>query len=195
MSNKSPEPRKPTVSVIIPCRNEVSHIINCLDSVLAQQNNGFELEVLVADGRSDDGTRALLDEYSKKNPKIRVIDNPQKITPTALNEAIKAAKGDIIVRTMMSPLAALIASLSAVGVIFCGLSMTLIFGFFFEYSSRSALVPSSLRPSATRTSSSKPLFCWASTESKQLMMCDTSLRQGIMTLTVGLRGSGLLLLI
>jgi len=98
MNSKSPIAHKPIVSVIIPCRNEVAHIIDCLDSVLAQQNSGFELEVLVADGRSDDGTRALLTEYSKKNSQIRIIDNPEKITPTALNEAIKAAKGNIIVR-------------------------------------------------------------------------------------------------
>ena len=86
------------VSVVIPCRNEAAHIVSCLDSVLAQENNGFELEVLVADGRSDDGTRELLSDYAKKNPQIKMVDNPKRITPTALNEAIKVARGNIIVR-------------------------------------------------------------------------------------------------
>ena len=87
------------ISVIIPCRNERSHIAEFLDS-LAQQDldPGCELEVLVADGRSDDGTRDILRQYVGANVRVRLIDNPGRITPTGLNAAIEAATGDVIVR-------------------------------------------------------------------------------------------------
>lgn len=86
------------VSVIVPCRNEAEHIAACLDSIRAQEQEGFELEILVADGRSSDGTCEILDRYAKEFSQVRVIDNPKKITPTGLNEAILAARGSIIVR-------------------------------------------------------------------------------------------------
>lgn len=83
------------VSVIIPCRNEKRHIREFLDSVLAQQlDTGWEMEILVADGMSDDGTRAEL----ARSPGIRVIDNPERIVSTGLNAAIQASTGEAVVR-------------------------------------------------------------------------------------------------
>ncbi len=90
---------KPAVSVIVPCRNEVGHLDTFLTSALAQQlPQGMALEVLVADGASHDGTRALLDAWAARDPRVRVIDNPQRITSAALNRAIAAAQGQVIVR-------------------------------------------------------------------------------------------------
>ena len=52
------------ISIVIPCRNEKSHIRAFLDSVFAQElDPGWELEILVADGMSDDGTREVLRAY------------------------------------------------------------------------------------------------------------------------------------
>ena len=48
------------VSVVVPCRNEIRHIRAFLDSVLRQELGGIEMEVLIADGMSDDGTRKVL---------------------------------------------------------------------------------------------------------------------------------------
>jgi glycosyltransferase involved in cell wall biosynthesis len=56
------------------------------------------VEVLVVDGMSNDGTRDFLKEYVKKHKNVRMIDNPDKIVPIALNIGIKNAKGDIILR-------------------------------------------------------------------------------------------------
>ena len=56
------------------------------------------MEVLIADGMSEDGTRAVLDEFDKKCSVLRVIDNPEKIAATGLNYAIWEAKGEIILR-------------------------------------------------------------------------------------------------
>lgn len=92
------EARRPYVSVILPCLNEARYIGRCLDSVFANDYPSPDFEVIVADGRSDDGTREILDEYARVHPSLRVLDNPQRITPCALNTAIRAARGEIIVR-------------------------------------------------------------------------------------------------
>jgi len=87
------------ISVVIPCRNEERHISEFLDSLLTQEREpGLEMEVLVADGRSDDGTREALRQYMDKSPKVRMIDNPEQIVSTGLNAAIGAATGQIIIR-------------------------------------------------------------------------------------------------
>ena len=87
------------ISVIIPCRNEKRHICQFLNSVLAQDlEPGWELEILVTDGLSDDGTRALLRHCSQKAPHVRMIDNPGRIVSTGLNAGIEAATGEIIIR-------------------------------------------------------------------------------------------------
>lgn len=91
-------PKKHIVSVIVPCRNEASYIGAFLDSLWSQTLDGFELEIIIADGMSDDGTREILDIYQAKHPEIRVIDNPKKIVSTGLNAAIEAARGEIIIR-------------------------------------------------------------------------------------------------
>jgi glycosyltransferase involved in cell wall biosynthesis len=91
-------PAVPLVSIIIPARNEARHLARCLDGVLGQDYPTERLEVLVADGRSDDGTRELLAAYAARDSRVRVIDNPRQIVSTGLNEAVRAARGDIIVR-------------------------------------------------------------------------------------------------
>src|ERR1700730_3529782 len=88
----------PMVSIIIPCRNEVRFIASCLESIL---NNGFpfeQLEVLVVDGMSDDGTRTIINEYVLRYSLIRLLDNPHKATPYALNIGICEAKGEVVMR-------------------------------------------------------------------------------------------------
>jgi len=138
----------PTVSIIIPCRNERHHIKACLSSVLAQEEPQGGFEVIVADGMSDDGTREILARLeeqvgglnaerstvsaatlsasdgeragmrctsssypdglevcspvvrqpSGRSPVLRIIDNPGRIVSTGLNTAIRAARGQIIIR-------------------------------------------------------------------------------------------------
>ncbi len=94
----SPATPAPFVSIVVPCRNEEHYIAECLDSVLACDYPQDRLEVLVVDGMSDDGTRQVLAEYATRHPLIRMVDNPRRITPVALNLAIQAARGDVIVR-------------------------------------------------------------------------------------------------
>lgn len=86
------------VSVIIPCRNEVTHITATIKNLLNQDLENLKVEFLVADGMSDDGTRVILSDLSNRHPQFRVIDNPKKIVSTGLNRAIEQSKGDIIIR-------------------------------------------------------------------------------------------------
>jgi succinoglycan biosynthesis protein ExoA len=87
------------ISLVIPCRNEKPHIREFLDSLLAQDlEPGWDVEILVADGMSNDGTRDVLREYAQTAPHVRMIDNPGRIVSTGLNAAIGEATGDVIVR-------------------------------------------------------------------------------------------------
>src|SRR5690348_8537571 len=88
----------PLVSIIIPCRNESAHIATCLDSILANDYPTERIEIIVVDGMSDDGTRDVLAAYAERYAQIRVMDNPRRITPAALNIGICAAGGDVIMR-------------------------------------------------------------------------------------------------
>lgn len=87
------------ISIIVPCRNEAAHIREFLDSLLAQElDPSQELEILIADGMSTDGTRAALAEYCARRASVRVIDNPGRIVSTGLNEAIRRSTGEIVIR-------------------------------------------------------------------------------------------------
>ena len=88
------------VSIIIPCRNEEKFISKCLDSIIANDYPKDKLEILVVDGMSEDRTREIIEKLKAKNEKlkIKVLDNPKKFTPFALNIGIKEAKGEIIIR-------------------------------------------------------------------------------------------------
>ena len=88
----------PRVSVILPVRNEADHLGVCLDAILAQDCPAEELEVLVVDGASEDGTREVVRHYARNDPRVRLASNPQQIVPTAMNAGIRAARGEIIVR-------------------------------------------------------------------------------------------------
>lgn len=86
------------ISLIIPCRNEYKFIGDCLQQCLDQKCLSDEVEIIVADGQSDDGTLQILENYSRLYPQIKIIENTEKVTPVALNKAILAAKGEIVVR-------------------------------------------------------------------------------------------------
>jgi len=88
----------PEVSVIIPCRNESNYIEQCLKSILQNDFDQNNMEILVVDGMSEDGTREIVKNYTGQDSKIRLIDNPLKITPAALNIGIKNSTGKIIIR-------------------------------------------------------------------------------------------------
>jgi glycosyltransferase involved in cell wall biosynthesis len=89
---------RPRLTVLLPCRNEARFLGACLDSILETRYPADRLEILVIDGASDDGTRAIAAEYAARHPAVRVLDNPARIVPTALNVGVRAATGEVIAR-------------------------------------------------------------------------------------------------
>ena len=90
----------PLVSVIIPCRNEEKTIHLVLEALFEQSFPLQNMEIVIADGLSTDGTRRAIHAFSEAHPAlfVRLVDNPKQIIPTGLNTAIKASKGELIVR-------------------------------------------------------------------------------------------------
>ncbi len=86
------------VSVIIPCRNEEKYISICLDSVVNSQYPQDKMEIFVVDGNSNDQTKNIISGYCDKYQNIRLLNNPGKTAPRALNIGIEKAEGDYIIR-------------------------------------------------------------------------------------------------
>ena len=90
--------KQPLVSIVIPCLNEARFIEQVIQDILNQRYPQEKLEVFFVDGGSTDGTQAIIQSYSKKNSGIKLLDNPEKFVPIAMNTGIKAANGEIIIR-------------------------------------------------------------------------------------------------
>ena len=88
----------PGVTVIVPCRNESRFIETFIRSLLEQDYPQEKIEIIIADGMSDDGTREIIQSCSAGDPRIRMVDNPGKIVSTGLNAAILNSNGEIIIR-------------------------------------------------------------------------------------------------
>ena len=86
------------VSIILPIRNEAKHIKQTLESILNQNNVNQEIEILIADGLSNDSTREIIEEYITTNGNIQLIDNPEYLVSTGFNRALSTARGDFITR-------------------------------------------------------------------------------------------------
>jgi succinoglycan biosynthesis protein ExoA len=87
------------VSLLIPCYQERAFIEACLTSVRSfELASDVELEILVLDGMSTDGTRDIVNSFARRDPRISLVDNPRRIQSTALNIGIRRARGELIVR-------------------------------------------------------------------------------------------------
>lgn len=90
----------PLVSIIIPCFNEQATIRKLLDAIYMQTFPRANLEVIIADGVSNDGTRAEIAAFSGAHPDlyISIVDNLKRNIPAGLNCALKESRGGIFVR-------------------------------------------------------------------------------------------------
>ncbi|MFC1678602.1 glycosyltransferase family 2 protein [Elusimicrobiota bacterium] len=88
----------PSVSIVIPCRNEEAFIGSCLESVTQMEYPKDRLEILVVDGMSQDRTPEILRTYANGHPHIILLQNPKKIVPAAMNIGIRRAGGEFIIR-------------------------------------------------------------------------------------------------
>ncbi len=88
------------VTVIMPIRNEGAFIARSLGAVLAQDYPAERMQVIVADGMSDDDTRSVIGDLAAAHPghSVEIVDNPGKIVPTGFNAALDRTLGDVVVR-------------------------------------------------------------------------------------------------
>lgn len=88
----------PRISIIIPIYNEEKYISKCLNSIIQSDYDKSKIEVLLIDGGSSDKTIEIIEKYQKKYPFLKLLNNPKKIVPVAMNIGIKNAKGEYIIR-------------------------------------------------------------------------------------------------
>jgi succinoglycan biosynthesis protein ExoA len=89
---------KPLVTIAIPCLDDEATIEACIEAAQAQEWPRDRLEILVADGMRVDATREILGRLAAADGRIRLIDNPSRVLAAGLNECIRRARGDVIVR-------------------------------------------------------------------------------------------------
>jgi glycosyltransferase involved in cell wall biosynthesis len=87
----------PSVTVIMPVRNEQAHLAGAVESVLSQNYPG-NLEITLAIGPSIDQTDQVAKELAAKYPNIKLIENPKGLTTSGLNLAIALSTSDVIIR-------------------------------------------------------------------------------------------------
>jgi succinoglycan biosynthesis protein ExoA len=88
---------RPFISVIVPVRNEAAFIADTLQQLLDQRYDAGRFEVIVADGRSTDETRAIVSALQTRYAHLHLLDNPRQWSSAGRNVAVQAARGDIIV--------------------------------------------------------------------------------------------------
>lgn len=96
--SETPRLAHPFVSVIMPVRNEAAFIERSIGAVASQDYPHDRMEILIADGMSEDGTREIISSLQQQHTNVKVIDNPGQIVATGLNAAMRQAKGEVIVR-------------------------------------------------------------------------------------------------
>lgn len=87
------------VSVVMPVYNESKYIDKCIQSLLKQEFSKEDMEWIFVDGNSSDDTVTKIEKYAIQYPTlIKILNNPHKIVPYAMNIGIKESKGRFIVR-------------------------------------------------------------------------------------------------
>ncbi len=85
------------ISVLIPVFNEERHLRAAAREMLAQEFEGT-IEFLFIDGGSDDASPAILAELAAADSRVRILQNPERRTPNALNIGLRHARGEFIAR-------------------------------------------------------------------------------------------------
>lgn len=85
------------VSVLVPVLDEAEHLVATARAMLAQRTAG-RMELIFVDGGSGDGSRAILEDLARDNDRIRVLYNPARQTPSALNVGLRHARGEFVAR-------------------------------------------------------------------------------------------------
>lgn len=84
--------------MICPVFNEEKFIEACIMSIIEQDYPQDAMEIIFVDGRSTDHTTDIIRRYIQDYPFMKLIDNPERIVPYALNRGLQEAKGEVIMR-------------------------------------------------------------------------------------------------
>jgi succinoglycan biosynthesis protein ExoA len=87
----------PQITVIVPVRNEESHLADTLRPLLAQSYDPRRYEILVIDGQSSDDTVAIIRQLQREYPQLRLHNNPRRLSSAARNIGVLRARGEFIV--------------------------------------------------------------------------------------------------
>lgn len=103
----------PTVSIVLPIRNEERYIERVLIGIYNQDYPLDLIEIVIADGMSTDETKAIISHVieqhniestgkgksnqNPRSPRVQVLDNPGKTMPTGANLAIRNSSSDVII--------------------------------------------------------------------------------------------------
>jgi len=87
----------PFISIIMPIRNEAGFIERTIGSILENDYPKDKMEILVADGCSDDGTQEIVNRIAEKDTRVKLLVNTGEIVSTGLNMALKVFRGDIFI--------------------------------------------------------------------------------------------------
>ncbi len=96
MSNTQVTSADQLVTVVVPARNEEQSIAACVASIQAQTHR--DLQIIVVDGDSDDGTAAVVKAIADTDPRVELVVNPDRVIPVSLNMAVAVARGRWLVR-------------------------------------------------------------------------------------------------
>ncbi len=86
--SRSPQQRPP-VSIVMPVYNGARYVAEAIESILSQTHP--DLEFLIVDDGSTDGTPAILARYADLDPRVRVVSQANQGQPVALNRALRMA--------------------------------------------------------------------------------------------------------
>ncbi|MBR9976029.1 MAG: glycosyltransferase [Bacteroidetes bacterium] len=93
------DPRLPAVTVLVPARNEATHIAACVTSLRAQCYDNRRIEVIVLDDHSEDNTVRIAREAIADDPRFRILATAGEGKKAALTEGVAAAQGEVVITT------------------------------------------------------------------------------------------------
>jgi len=93
-----PLEERPACSVVIPCLDEEPYIEAVVRAAMTQLYPPSLIEILVCDGGSTDRTRDVVADLAAADPRVQLVDNPGRFPSAGMNEGIRRARGDVIVR-------------------------------------------------------------------------------------------------
>jgi succinoglycan biosynthesis protein ExoA len=97
-SARAERPARPSVSVVVPARNEEATLGACLASIRAQQPIAGGIEIVVVENGSRDRTRAVAEAVANEDARVRVVASSARNQAEAMNDGILAAHGDVVAR-------------------------------------------------------------------------------------------------